>query len=301
MESCEKATKSFDFRWRSERYEDGTNGSARLRAEALKDPDAKVPDTTYIVKYRFLMDDRGRIHLEHDGKQWSRDKSDYVPTESVSIFDGSTNQAMYKGGLAGFPIASIGGNPAESIGKLVWLDPLTMTFRPLTCAVAQFDEKLLALSLHSPDPESNQLVALHDGQWEISVDPTKDYVPVRLTASRLGAGINCRVSISHRHDPIDGWMPQSWTIEELGPDGRPYLSESTTVLKHSINRPISDSEFELDLSGGVYVGDHGDYYILRPDGTKRPILKGQFTGHNFEELMNTEPDGKPYTTPSQPK
>jgi hypothetical protein len=50
----------------------------------------------------------------------------------------------------------------------------------------------------------------------------------------------------------------------------------------------------LDLSGGVYVSDstNGQQYILRPDGTKRPLLKGEFNGHNYDELLKTEPDSK---------
>ena len=63
------------------------------------------------------------------------------------------------------------------------------------------------------------------------------------------------MTIAHRHDPVDGWIPQSWKIELLGRDGKPLVSESATVVEHSINKSIADSEFQLDLSGGVYVID----------------------------------------------
>ena len=55
----EKATKSFDFRWRSERYENGLFAST---ARIAKNPNerSQIPDTTYIAKYRFLMDDHDR-------------------------------------------------------------------------------------------------------------------------------------------------------------------------------------------------------------------------------------------------
>ena len=283
----EKKVESFDFRWRSKRFEDGATNSARQRAKSLRgDEEFHLPDTTYIAKYRFVMDDRERIRMDHDDNEWSLDKEDYVPRTSVLIYDGTNEKRLFKGGGNGITGAFIGGDHRDSIGKLLWLFPVTMTFRPLTGASAVFDEKKLALSQNSADSEGNGLIVLNTENSEVAVDPTKDYVPVRLVEKFQG-NISCRMTISHRHDPVDGWIPQSWTINLLNPNGKPYTSESATVVEHSINKAATDSEFDLDLSGGAYVQDHtnGQRYILRADGQHRPAPSGQNDAHAFEESI----------------
>ena len=168
-----------------------------------------------------------RIHIDHDDNEWSLEKADYVPRTSVLIFDGSDDKRLFKGGANGFTSAFIGGGHRDSIGKLLWLFPVTMTFRPLTGASAVFDEKNLTLAQNSAGSDGNVLLILNDTQLhnnirsEVSVDPTKDYVPVRVVENHQG-NVSCCMTILHRHDPIDGWIPQSWTIELLGRDGKPY-------------------------------------------------------------------------------
>ena len=292
----EQNTKSFDFRWRSKRFDDGSDHippSSRL--QWAKKPADRVdpPDTTYIAKYRFLMDDKDRLRRERDDVEWSVEKNDYLPRTSVELFDGSINKLLYTDGASQFKIAFIGTDHTH-IGELLWLWPVRLTFRPLTGGSAVFNRESLAISANS---EGGDLIALKDAQLhsntqlEVWVDPTKDFAPIRLTGTYKGNVVS-RLSISHRHDPVDGWIPQAWTIEVYRNDGKLKMSESATVTEHSINKSAAESDFDLDLSsGGVWVTDrsYDNVYILRPDGTKRPILKGEFNGHNYEELMNSEP------------
>ena len=289
----EQSTKSFDFRWRSKRFDNGSFQSALLRRQAARNHEGDpvyAPETTYIAKYRFLLDDKDRLRLEHEDVEWSLDKKDYLPRTTVDIFDGSNNKTLFKGGVSEFNVAFIGINQAN-IGKFLWLLPIRLTFRSLTGASSVFDKDKLTLADNSNSSDVDGFIVLHDDHLrEVWVDPTKDYVPVKLFEHRQDGSVIDRMTISHRHDPVDGWIPQAWTMEVFQKNGQLETSDATTVIEHSINKSASDSDFDLDMSGGAYVRDSKNgQYILRPDGTKRPILKGEFNGHNFEELMNSEP------------
>ena len=111
------------------------------------------------------------------------------------------------------------------------------------------------------------------------------------------------MTIAHRHDPIRRLDTTILDYRSVGEDGKLQVSESATVVEHSINKPIADSEFQLDLSGGAYVIDHPKADSISCDRTERSgqFSGAEFNGHNYEELMNTEPDGKPYTPAHQNK
>ena len=95
-----------------------------------------------------------------------------------------------------------------------------------------------------------------------------------------------QISISYVHDESNGWMPHSWTIDAL----RGLLKESATVTTFAINKSIADSEFELDYSGGAIVQEAKQLSIVYPDGKRRQLQLAEINGHNFQDLLNSEPN-----------
>ena len=122
-----------------------------------------------------------------------------------------------------------------------------------------------------------------DAVW---VDPAKDYLPVRW-ASTSG---DFRADFSYQSDQVFGWVPHSWTIKRL------HDSETATISQFAINKPIADSEFELELPNGALVENSSNgtttLSIIYPDGKQRLLEPGEFNGHNFQDLLKTEPVAK---------
>jgi len=282
---------SFDFEWWVKRFESGEwNPAVRLDAARKHVEAVPPPDTTFIATYRYVMD-RGRIRMEYKGKEWSTDKSEFVPKHYVEIFDGNIRKSHFLESASGFPSASLGGfNNNNTVGKLVWLHPLNMVYRPFDKAAGIFDSKKLSLKQEMSASESGPVMVLGHGEGDVWVDPKRDYLPIRYIVLRDGVKV-WQMDLSFNHDERDGWVPNSWTINQLDRDGKARASESAKVLKFSINKPVADAEFELDLSAGAYVNDISakQVYIVRPDGSRREIKRGEYNGHNYKELLESDP------------
>jgi hypothetical protein len=282
----EKQIESFDIRWWSKRFESGsfnTGGPAPNQAG-----DHPKPDQTFVVAYRYLMDGQNRIREEERGREWSNDKVEFVPREVAQIFDGTLNHTFYMKDQLGYPSLHIGGNNNDTVGKLVWLHPVNMAFRPFGKSTGIFDEKKLSLDDKPSVIDGVPMWALHDGERTVMVDPEKEYIPIRCTTVKAGI-TRWEFDISYAHDENCGWVPQSWTIKYRGPVGL-LVSETAKVLSFSVNKQIADSEFDLDLREGAYVNDYSkkEQYILRPDGTRRSLAPGEFNGKNYQELLQGE-------------
>ena len=52
---------------------------------------------------------------------------------------------------------------------------------------------------------------------------------------------------------IKARVPDTWIVEMVRSNEKVYMAESAKAIEISINKPIADSEFELDLSGGSFV------------------------------------------------
>ncbi len=119
------------------------------------------------------------------------------------------------------------------------------------------------------------------------IDPTKDFVPVRYSEQFGGIDL-CVLNISYKHDSIDGWIPISWNGTVKNIDGQIEISDSATVTKFSINKPISESEFNPDPAPGTIISNNinEEEFLVLADGKQRLIQKGEFNGRNYTELLS---------------
>jgi hypothetical protein len=68
-------------------------------------------------------------------------------------------------------------------------------------------------------------------------------------------------------------------------------SWDTRSVKYELNEIIPDSAFQLAFPPGTMVRDSiakGNYLVLE-NGEKRPVLPGEYTGKNYEELLHSKP------------
>jgi outer membrane lipoprotein-sorting protein len=62
-----------------------------------------------------------------------------------------------------------------------------------------------------------------------------------------------RIDLTYRLDPKCGWIPIAWTDAIAGAGGS--LSRRDTVTDFTINQPISDAEFKIEIPKGAQVND----------------------------------------------
>jgi hypothetical protein len=291
----EKSIQSFDVRWWSKRFESGAlNIRARVEAAERHVAIPQVPDASYIAQYRFLADENGRCRFDEKGQEWVTDKADFASNTHIDIFDGTTRKSRFTGGAPGFPIFSISNNSKNYQGKVLWVYPLTMSFRPIDDQNGVFNSKRLTFANETLKLQNETLFAVNDADVKIWVDPSKEFLPVRYSDAVKGQN-QIQIDVAYIHDESCGWAPHSWIIDLRDARGNLQISESATVTRFSINRPIANSEFELDdFSAGGYVDDQtkNEQYILRPDGTRRAIPRGKFDANTYQELLKSEPDSK---------
>ena len=242
------------------------------------------------------MDAQERTRFEENGKEWAVDKAEFVPHTHVHIFDGKIGKTQFMAGALGFPIALFGGHADYSEIPNYWIHPLVaIVYRPFSYSNGMFPSKTLTLTDKNATVENNPVIVLDHGKGDVWVDPAKDYLPVRYTLRRGGVDLY-RMVLSYKNENDNGWLPQAWTIERLDSNGQTEASESATVAGFAINKPIADSEFELDLSSGAILEHESNgtitQSIIYPDGKQRPFKPGEFNGKNFQDLLNSEPDSK---------
>jgi hypothetical protein len=89
--------------------------------------------------------------------------------------------------------------------------------------------------------------------------------------------------------PDHGWVPTAWQRTKIGRYGQLLESETMNMHDYKVNQALERDTFDLQFPPGTWVND-ADHrsYILRPDGTKRVIIPGEFNGHNYKQLLEED-------------
>ena len=283
----EKNVESFDFRWWSKRLESrDENRPANYPAQINWAP---RPENDSIWRYRFVVDSRNRYLYEQSGRDWNPESGTFVPIHYVEVSDGKLLKYFYDKGQLVYPLLIVKEDRKDlRLVRDTWADPIKMVFRPSSFALGTFDPKNLVLVNETEMIDNHRVLVLRDEKQMVWVDPANGNLPVRWTST---SG-DYRADVAYEPDEIVGWVPHSWTIKQ------PHDLETATVTQFAINKPIVDSTFELDLSGGAIVQDWSKrpmtLSINYPDGKQRLVTTGElgFKGKNFQELLKSEPDSK---------
>jgi hypothetical protein len=283
-------TESFDFICDGEHFEIGEMAAPMVENESGE----KAPDDISHRHRRFLIDSRGRIRVEEEGRQWDGKMKMYVLNRSVDIFDGKGRKTFSDGGNLGFPSYFHGeGKRVLPFGKDLRDSPLRMAYRPFDRELGDFDASTLVLSDERATIDQRRVLVLKSGDTTVFVDPTMDFLPVKRTDLRQGA-IYRVTEISYRTDARLGWVPIAWTTNLLRPDGKSNWNDNVSVTKFSINKPVADSDFEVVLPVGTWVQDGvtKESYILRANGEKRTVKLGEYNSNNYQQLLESDPKKK---------
>ena len=248
------------------------------------------PENDSIWHFRFL-DDRGNRYLyEQFGHDWIIEKGDFLPSHSVALFDGKELKYFSDAGRVDYLHVLVMLNPTKPTGirtdSSIWSSPVRMAFRPFSLAGQVCDSKNVVLTNEIID--GNRVFALRDKELTVCIDAAKNYMPVRWTSPIGGL----QAEVAYQHDDDAGWVPHTWTMKTQ------YESETATVTQFAVNKPIADSDFELQLPNGALVEDNSTgtgevaLSIIYADGKQRPLKPGEFNGRNFQDLLESEPNSQ---------
>jgi hypothetical protein len=124
---------------------------------------------------------------------------------------------------------------------------------------------------------------------ELWLDPEREYQPLRYR--NAPNGVTTLVVDLEYVTRDDESQLQRWKISIFTADGSLKRSYSEAVTACRVNPELRPQEFVIEAQPGAWVRDYnsGERYIVRDDGTKRPVGRGEFTGDNYEELKRTDP------------
>jgi hypothetical protein len=246
-----------------------------------------VPELVAIWRYRFLMDGKNRFLFEVLGHDWIPEKGEFIPSHIVEEWDGKSLKVFYDSGrfthhvtIQDFPLI---------LPKRNWelhTRPIEMGFGPTHMGFELIPETShLVLAKETETIENSQVLIIGNEDYTFRVDPKKDFLPLRCTASS-GA---LEIQISYQPNDVVGWVPKSWMQKT------DRFSESGTVTQCTINQPIDDSQFKFDLRGGVSLQNNNTKpittSIIYPDGKQRELKRSEWN-KPFEELLKDEHDAE---------
>ena len=271
----EQKIKSFDFRWWSKHFE--SEPDVGLRNQDPREPKAPArPDTTFIVMSRFatdMKDNQVRTRLDDRGQQWSPNVGEFLERTRVDILDHGVEKSFYSNSDRGFfPTLDTRSSPGLVDHHDIRSRALRLAFRPLTGPIAVCPGKPELVEI--ADKDAPGLLVVDHQVW---VDPDKDFLPVRYTLG-IPNSLHSEVEIAYARDETFGWVPQSWTSRQYDSKGKMFASDEAKVLKYSLNKPLADADFELDLPPDTVIYDRtsGDAYIVHRGGQRQRISFNMF-------------------------
>jgi len=289
----EDCTRSFRFVWKARHF----RGAGYQALPQDGEQPARTGDTR--VSLTMNQAESGcQAKFETERDFWRASDKRFARGSTIVAFDGSRRWSLAIEGADTFPRGAVGGSSNEDgsvILKNVWFLPLRLMYCPLHKGFGVLDPDQLVLASDSDvvDGRDCLVVSQSDSKGRILkvwVDPNREYVPIQYT--KVDRGIPRRhIMIDYVKDPEAIWVPSSWKVDELNLKGKIMESLAAQVVERQINARFTVQDFQVEFPVGTYVRDYeaDTTYILREGGERRPVLPGEFTGENYEELLHSDP------------
>ena len=208
------------------------------------------------------VDEKRRVRFDTHG--WAKEKSVYVPTVAVELFDGPIHRNYYsRGENFNYPSASISKHDPPRVGRQFRFLAIEMVYRPFDPRMNCFDPEKLRLNAEQATIDGHPCVIVEQGDrdyyYKVWADTSRDYVPVRYVDFSHGR-VSIQTNISYSKDAEYGWVPTAWTSEYfVGAETRDIeIGLQTTTVMYKLNETIPGSAVSTELSVW-YVGPRLHY------------------------------------------
>lgn len=278
----QRNTTSFDIAWTATFFD--------LYSRRPHAPPEKI-ERSYRGSERLAVDDAGNARLE--GVNPPRDPKGDVGEPVIST-SGAMNSSFLPSGPSGYPFAEVSNVPSAAVNQMDRTIAIRLFYRALDGPMAVVEDHALVPN-ETPHTtfRGDHCLVLDSGRSTIWVTDDERRLPVRYFKRRMGSVHNLYdLTIDYREHDTQGWMPAGWNLVTLGIDGSTILRTMKAMVTHcTIKQPLTTEAFTIDLPPGTWVNNlvTGETRILREGQPDRIVLKGEFTGDNYEQLLNSEP------------
>jgi hypothetical protein len=161
----------------------------------------------------------------------------------------------------------------------VELKPIILHFHTLNPKMGGYQREALKLTDRQGIVDDDDCLIIEVGGpvREIWVAPTHDFLIRRYRTRRQDGSSRDQVDIRYQRESGIGWVPISWEIVSLRPDGTHDYSYAESVTGYQFNTAMDDADFRIEFPPGALVRhDHPDarqqqFAIVLTDGTTRGL------------------------------
>jgi hypothetical protein len=241
-----------------------------------------------------------KLHFEEIGKSWDGDRRELEPSHWGYAFDGNNWRLLFHSFSESRPSGGSVYNKDSRIPYNTVVLPVLLLYRPYKSEWAFHPERfqvtqtnvvirgVRCVQLEAEIPREKSV------EW-IWVDPEKQFL-IQRYAKGTPSSIHFQIDFQYKKFDSNEWVVSGW---EHGS----YLGNTTViqsfrgiVTECKMNRG-DDHDCLLTFPPGTWVTDYtktsaeGNYstYLIKRDGSNRPILESEIRSATYEQLMNSDP------------
>jgi hypothetical protein len=252
-----------------------------------------------------LLLEGNRTRIEIRDLIWKEPECAFVPQHRESTYDGKKYITLdHRPGHNKFPYGLIIDRERNQDFSLIDYWPLAVAVRGLDAKISSSALERLTQARRTvldgrPVIELSEPRTETRGGAKVWVDPTQDY-SVRRREKYLRAGeLLSRTDVISEHHASGEWLPKRWTVRLMAPQGKLQRQTDVTMKEVIVNLPTTDADFEIVFPPRAMVDEWEDdekgngrlkaSFIVRDDGSHRPITPGELKSVLYEDLLRTEP------------
>ncbi len=287
--------KSWDFAWSGRHFQSRAQlaMSPGLRGkgpEAARQIQADV-ESPYTM--RSVSDGTRNCRFEYEDQRWSSKKKALVPTTLLDVFDGKVGkrycpQDEIKGGYV------LTADFSKNNCKFAYVTPLLLFFRPFSPVLGQWRRAEVTMVSADVLIQGRKCCLLKQQDKDqadlVWLDVARAYVPIRYSYHYLERSVDKpagTIEMQYARDAEHGWLPSSWTNTFFDAGGDVLQRFTAQVTRYQLDLPTPHALFDIEFGPDTWVQNYvtNESYILKADGTRRPVSPGEFTGDNFPEML----------------
>jgi len=174
-------------------------------------------------------------------------------------FDGKTTTRYSISNGDAEPLVTLSAGHDDTAGQFPGDKYLLYTFRPMDRELRSIDLSKFKVAPGGGTIGDTPCVVIETDvvrgdQQSFWLDPARDYLVLREHWTLNGQDCQ-RVDLTYRPDPTYGWIPTAWVDANAGSGGSMGSACTDTVTNYSINQPVPNSEFKIEIPKGAQVND----------------------------------------------
>lgn len=244
-----------------------------------------------------VVDPSGRILVDgsHVGDGWDIE-AELKARRSIHLFDGASQVTFWPKNDKGFPSAFIKEGSTRAVTQDLRLLPVFLAFRPLDERFRSFAPESLTDTGNVAEFRGEPCHVFETGSHSLWITTDPRHLPMRYVRRSDDNGVlltETQVTYT-QHGTM--WVPETSFTLRFGFDETDVLETRDARYTHfSMNESIPTSRFHVDFPPGTWVHNliTDESYILRAGRPNRPVLRGEYTGNNYEQLKNSDPPQPP--------